>query len=64
MTISHLLRKPVEHFLKVVDEITLDDITSIGCSLIRLPLTMASYGDVLNVPSYESVSSRFQRRGK
>ncbi|XP_011000940.1 PREDICTED: mitochondrial-processing peptidase subunit alpha-like [Populus euphratica] len=57
-------RKPVEHFLKVVDEITLDDITSIGCSLIRSPLTMASYGDVLNVPSYESVSSRFERRGK
>ncbi|KAG6792397.1 hypothetical protein POTOM_001545 [Populus tomentosa] len=57
-------RKPVEHFLKVVDEITLDDITSIGCSLIRSPLTMASYGNVLNVPSYESVSSRFERRGK
>jgi processing peptidase subunit alpha len=45
MTICHLLRKPVEHFLKVVDEITLDDITSIGRSLIRSPLTMASYGD-------------------
>ncbi|KAJ6342651.1 hypothetical protein OIU78_010560 [Salix suchowensis] len=55
---------PVEHFLKVVDEITLDDITSIGCSLLRSPLTMASYGDVLNVPSYESVSSKLERIGK
>ncbi|KAG6733571.1 hypothetical protein I3842_01G231100 [Carya illinoinensis] len=52
-------RLPVEHFLKAVDEITLKDITTISQKIISSPLTMASYGDVLNVPSYESVSSKF-----
>ncbi|BAT72893.1 hypothetical protein LR48_Vigan11g088900 [Vigna angularis] len=52
-------RKPVEDFLKAVDEVTLKDISSISQKLISSPLTMASYGDVLYVPSYESVSSKF-----
>ncbi|CAJ1937086.1 unnamed protein product [Sphenostylis stenocarpa] len=52
-------RKPVEDFLKAVDEVTLKDITSISHKLISSHLTMASYGDVVYVPSYESVSSKF-----
>lgn len=52
-------RKPVEHFLKTVDDITLKDITNIAEKLISSPLTMASYGDVIHVPSYESVNSKF-----
>ncbi|XP_048233665.1 mitochondrial-processing peptidase subunit alpha [Ricinus communis] len=52
-------RKPVEHFLKVVEEITPNDIAKIAQKIISSPLTMASYGDVINVPSYESVSSKF-----
>ncbi|KAG5030120.1 hypothetical protein JHK87_013634 [Glycine soja] len=55
-----LLRKPVEDFLKAVDEVTSKDITSISRKLICSPLTMASYGDVLYVPSYESVSLKFR----
>ncbi|KAI4350765.1 hypothetical protein L6164_005185 [Bauhinia variegata] len=55
-------RKPVEDFLKAVDEITLKDIASISQKLISSPLTMASYGDVIYVPSYESVSSKFRSR--
>ncbi|KAM6585208.1 hypothetical protein CsatB_012210 [Cannabis sativa] len=55
-------RKPVEHFLKTVDEITLKDITNIAQKIISSPLTMASYGDVINVPSYESVSCKFNSR--
>ncbi|KAF8388889.1 hypothetical protein HHK36_025570 [Tetracentron sinense] len=38
-------RKPVEHFLKAVDEVTLKDITSIAQKIVSSPLTMASYGD-------------------
>ncbi|XP_050234497.1 mitochondrial-processing peptidase subunit alpha [Mercurialis annua] len=52
-------RKPVEHFLKVVEEITPNDITKIAQKIISSPLSMASYGDVMNVPSYESVSRKF-----
>ncbi|GAV62161.1 Peptidase_M16 domain-containing protein/Peptidase_M16_C domain-containing protein, partial [Cephalotus follicularis] len=55
-----LLRKPVEHFLKIVDEVTVKDIASISQKLLSSPLTMASYGDVINVPSYDSVRSKFK----
>lgn len=55
-------RKPVEDFLKAVDEVNLKDIASISQKLIASPLTMASYGDVLYVPSYESVSRRFRSK--
>ncbi|KAE9614006.1 putative quinol--cytochrome-c reductase, Mitochondrial processing peptidase [Lupinus albus] len=53
------LRKPTEDFLKAVDGVTLKDITSLSQKLISSPLTMASYGDVIYVPSYDSVSSKF-----
>uniref|UniRef100_A0A9I9D4A3 Inactive zinc metalloprotease alpha n=1 Tax=Cucumis melo TaxID=3656 RepID=A0A9I9D4A3_CUCME len=55
-------RKPVEHFLKAVDSITLNDITNIAQKVISSPLTMASYGDVINVPTYESVNGLFHRK--
>lgn len=40
-----LSRKALEHFLKIVDSVTLQDITKISQKLISSPLTMASYGD-------------------
>ncbi|CAA2953798.1 mitochondrial-processing peptidase subunit alpha-like [Olea europaea subsp. europaea] len=55
-------RKPVEHFLKAVDEITAKDIASAAEKLLSSPLTMASYGDVIYVPSYDAVSSRFHSK--
>ncbi|KAK2989587.1 hypothetical protein RJ640_027361, partial [Escallonia rubra] len=53
-------RKPVEHFLKAVEEVTAKDIASIAQKLLSSPLTMASHGDVLYLPSYDTVSSKFQ----
>ncbi|GLU09974.1 hypothetical protein SLE2022_268080 [Rubroshorea leprosula] len=53
-------RKPVEHFFKAVEEVTLKDISTIAQKLLSSPLTMASYGNVINVPSYDSVSSKFK----
>ncbi|KAK1417376.1 hypothetical protein QVD17_26503 [Tagetes erecta] len=52
-------RKPVEYFLKAIDEVTANDIASIAKKLLSSPLTMASHGDVINVPTYDSVSSKF-----
>ncbi|XP_065636062.1 mitochondrial-processing peptidase subunit alpha [Quercus suber] len=52
-------RKPVDHFVKAVDEVTVKDITSVAQKLLSSPLTMASYGDVIYVPTYDSVSSKF-----
>ncbi|KAI3978185.1 hypothetical protein MKX01_013016 [Papaver californicum] len=55
-------RKPVDHFLKAVDEVTLKDISSIATRIVSSPLTMASWGDVSYVPSYDSVSSKFNSK--
>lgn len=52
-------RKSVIDFLKTVDEITPQSIASLAQKIISSPLTMASYGDVINVPSYDSVNGRF-----
>ncbi|KAL0410559.1 UNVERIFIED_CONTAM: Mitochondrial-processing peptidase subunit alpha [Sesamum latifolium] len=55
-------RKPVEHFLKAVDEVTAQDLAKIAQKLLSSPLTMASYGDVLHLPSYDAVSGRFHSK--
>ncbi|XP_074581961.1 mitochondrial-processing peptidase subunit alpha-like [Curcuma longa] len=55
-------RKPVEFFLESVDKITLEDITALSRKMIASPLTMASWGDVIHVPSYESVSRKFHSK--
>ncbi|KAL4556021.1 hypothetical protein LXL04_038656 [Taraxacum kok-saghyz] len=41
-------RKPVEFFLKVVDEVSAKDSASISQKLLSSPLTLASHGDVIN----------------
>ncbi|XP_031504433.1 mitochondrial-processing peptidase subunit alpha-like isoform X2 [Nymphaea colorata] len=51
--------KPVEHFLKAIDELTLDGLTMIAKKIVASPLTMASWGDVGRVPSYDSVCQQF-----
>lgn len=53
-------RKSVEHFLNTVDAVTPNDIASIAQELVSSPLTMASYGNVCYVPSYDMVSRRFR----
>lgn len=52
-------RKPVEEFLKTIDEIKVQDIVSLAQKLISSPLTLASHGDVVYFPSYDAVSQRF-----
>ncbi|CAD5165859.1 unnamed protein product [Musa acuminata subsp. malaccensis] len=53
-------RKPVDYFLRCLDELTLDDLTILAQKMLSSPLTMASWGDVDRVPSYASVAQRFQ----
>ncbi|CAN0901419.1 Mitochondrial-processing peptidase subunit alpha [Linum grandiflorum] len=55
-------RKPAEHYLKAIDGITEQDITKVAQKLISSPLTMASYGDVINVPTYDYVSRKFKSK--
>lgn len=49
----------LEQLMKALDEVSLEDITSTAQQLLSSPLTMATYGDVTKVPSYDSVSQRF-----
>eukprot|EP00268_Persea_americana_P045952 TRINITY_DN4709_c0_g1_i1.p1 TRINITY_DN4709_c0_g1~~TRINITY_DN4709_c0_g1_i1.p1 ORF type:complete len:513 (-),score=106.63 TRINITY_DN4709_c0_g1_i1:649-2187(-) len=53
-------RKPVEYFLRVLDELTLEDLVTLAQKIISSPLTMASCGDVDYVPTHASVSRLFQ----
>ncbi|KAG6757087.1 hypothetical protein POTOM_037388 [Populus tomentosa] len=55
-------RKPLHDFLKAIDEVTLQDITQISQKLISSPLTMASYGEVINVPTYDTIRSMFKSK--
>lgn len=55
-------RKPAEHLLKAIDGVTLKDVTSVAEKIISSPLTMASHGNVLNMPTYESVSGKFRSK--
>uniref|UniRef100_A0ACD5TEX6 Uncharacterized protein n=1 Tax=Avena sativa TaxID=4498 RepID=A0ACD5TEX6_AVESA len=55
-------RKPIEFFMRVVEETTLNDIASVAKKIISSPLTLASWGDVIHVPSYGSVSSKFHAK--
>ncbi|KAL6558487.1 hypothetical protein OROMI_018837 [Orobanche minor] len=53
-------RKSWEHFLDVVDQVRPKDIVEIAQKLLSSPLTMASYGDVLHLPSYDAVRTKFR----
>ncbi|KAK3138221.1 hypothetical protein QOZ80_5AG0366000 [Eleusine coracana subsp. coracana] len=60
--LSYGERKPIDYFLKTVEETTLDDIYSTVKKMLSSPLTMASWGDVIHVPSYESISCKFHSK--
>lgn len=53
-------RKPVEHFLRCLDELTIDDLTVLAEKMLSSPLTMGCMGDVDCVPSCETIKLRFQ----
>ncbi|GJN14989.1 hypothetical protein PR202_gb01873 [Eleusine coracana subsp. coracana] len=60
--LSYGERKPIDYYLKTVEETTLDDIYSTVKKMLSSPLTMASWGDVIHVPGYESISCKFHSK--
>lgn len=52
-------RKPVADFLKVVEKLSVKDMSALMGRLFKTPLTMASLGDVSRVPRYDAVAKRF-----
>jgi processing peptidase subunit alpha len=57
LTYGH--RKDVNEFIRSVQSLTLQDIADIARKIILTPLTMASWGDVIQVPRYDQVAMRF-----
>ncbi|GJN32170.1 hypothetical protein PR202_gb20652 [Eleusine coracana subsp. coracana] len=55
-------RKPLEDLLDAIDAVTLKDVTSLAEKIISSPLTMASHGNVLNMPTYDTVSGKFRSK--
>ncbi|XP_051223835.1 mitochondrial-processing peptidase subunit alpha [Lolium perenne] len=52
--------KASQHFLEHIDEVTLDDITSVAQKMLSSCPTMASWGDVDKVPTHEYVCKRIE----
>ncbi|KAL6853965.1 hypothetical protein ACP4OV_019994 [Aristida adscensionis] len=53
-------RKPIDYFLKILDEMTLDDVTAFAQKLLSSQPTMASWGDIDKVPPYEVICKRLR----
>lgn len=54
-----MCRKPVKEFLDAIRALQPKDISSLVSKMIKSPLSMASLGDITNVPRYNAVQSRF-----
>jgi processing peptidase subunit alpha len=52
-------RKPVADFIQRVQALTLEDIANVSRKIISTPLTMAAWGDIVQVPRYDAVADRF-----
>lgn len=57
LTYGH--RKPIAEFLDEVNNLTAKDISNALSKAFKTPLTMASTGAIMQVPTYASVASRF-----
>lgn len=57
LTYGH--RKPVAEFLEGINALTVEDISSVAQKIVSTPLTMASWGDVVQVPRFDAVADRF-----
>jgi processing peptidase subunit alpha len=57
LTYGH--RKPVAEFLEGIQALTLKDVSEVAQKIISTPLTMASWGDVVQVPRFDAVANRF-----
>lgn len=51
-------RKPVDYWLKAIDEVSANDITSVAKKLLSSPLTMVSHGDGNFFPITDELAKR------
>ncbi|KAG0573968.1 hypothetical protein KC19_VG226000 [Ceratodon purpureus] len=52
-------RKPLSEFIQGVQSLSLQDVSGVAQKIIATPLTMASWGDVVQVPRFDQVANRF-----
>eukprot|EP00898_Chlorokybus_atmophyticus_P006707 jgi/Chlat1/7037/Chrsp56S06707 len=53
-------RIPPSQFVKMVQELTLQQVTEAAQRLLQTPLSLASIGDIANVPRYDAVAAKFK----
>ncbi|CAL8469178.1 g8719 [Coccomyxa elongata] len=58
LTYGH--RKPVPEFVKAIKELTPDSLAKIVAKILKTPPTVASLGDISNLPRYDAIAARFR----
>lgn len=53
-------RKPVPEFIKAIKALTPDSLAKVVAKILKTPPTVASLGDIANVPRYDAIASRFR----
>ncbi len=53
-------RKPVPEFVKAIKELTPDSLAKIVAKILKTPPTVASLGDISNLPRYDAIAARFR----
>jgi processing peptidase subunit alpha len=56
----HARRKTVDTFTKEMQAVTPQDLSSLVTKLLKTPPTVATLGDIANVPRYDAIASRFR----
>lgn len=57
LTYGH--RKPTSEFLQNLKALTASDIANVASKLLKTPLTMATFGDVVNAQRFDQIATRF-----
>ena len=57
LTYGH--RKPISDFISEIEAVKAADIKAAVSKLLKSPPTLASFGDIANIPRYELVAKRF-----
>ena len=59
MWIALACRIPVREFLTTIEKLSAGDITKAASAMLKTPVSMASLGNVVDIPRYPEMQKRF-----
>ena len=59
MLIALACRIPVREFLTTIEKLSASDITKAASAMLKTPVSMASLGNVVDIPRYPEMQKRF-----